>query len=475
MTTRLEQQLDGLRHGDHVCPIHERLPELLAVAVPFIRDGLARGERCIYAADDSTTTEAIAALGKSEAARAQNAGALHFIDKRATYVPSGRFDPDAMIGFLDRAETEALSQGFSGLRYAGDMTWALETEIEAERLISYEARLNHFVSGRRVVILCHYCRTRFDPALLHDILRAHPTIIMGEDVWSNPYFEPPELLLNPEKEVALEFKRRRVDWWIERLRSVMAAEQERIRTEAALREARDALLRISRATTMGEIAASIAHEINQPLTAMVTHAAAGQRWLAGNPPNLDEVRGILDQISRDGHRMSEIIQRIRRLLEKRETEFTQIDVNGLVGEVLKLVGQELRDNKIIVRTNLDMNAAPIMGDRVQLQQCLLNLIVNAVEAMTDVPEVARRLSVNTATEGGEVVIAVEDTGPGISLKNADQLFDPFFTTKKGGIGLGLSICRSVIESHGGQIVMKSAVPRGAIFQLRLPTIAPKPQ
>ena len=475
MTARLEQQLDSLKHGDHVCPIHDRLPELLAVAVPFIRDGLARGDRCIYAADDSTTAEAIKALGKSEVARAQDAGALHFIDKRTTYVPSGRFDPDAMIAFLNRAETEALSHGFSGLRYAGDMTWALEADIEAERLIAYEAKLNHFLIGRRAVILCHYCRTHFDPALVHDILRAHPTIIMGENVWSNPYYEPPELLLNPEKEVALEFKRRRVDWWIERLQNVMAAEQERIRTEAALRETRDAFLRFSRATTMGEIATSVAHEINQPLTAMVTNAAAGLRWLAGNPPNLGEVHKALDQILQDGHRVSEIIQRIRRLVEKGEAEFTELNVNSLVEEVLKLVRQELWDHKVTVRTNLDRNVASIKGDRVQLQQCLLNLIVNAIEAMVDEPEAARRLSVNTATEESEVVIAVEDTGPGISLWNPDQLFDPFFTTKKGGIGLGLSICRSVIESHGGQIVAKSGESCGATFQLRLPAIPPKPQ
>lgn len=473
MTAALEKQLGDLKHGDHVCPIHDCPPELLAVAVPFIREGLARGERCIYAVDDSTTAETIKALGNLDVAHARKTGALQFIDKRATYVPSGRFDPDAMIGFLDKAETEALSQGFSGLRYAGDMTWALETDIEAASLIVYEAKLNHFLIDRRAVILCHYCRPHFDPALLHDILRTHPTVILGENVWSNPYYEPPELLLNPEKEVALEFKRRRVDWWIERLRSVMAAEQDRIRTEAALRETRDALHRISRATTMGEIAASMAHEINQPLTAMVTHAAAGQRWLAGNPPNLDEVRGVLDQIARDGHRMSEILQRIRRLLEKRETEFSEVDVNRLVGDVLKLARQELIDHKVTVRTSFERNVAPIMGDMVQLQQCLLNLIVNAIEAMTDEPEPARRLNVSTFTEGNEIVIAIEDTGPGILPKNSNHIFDPFFTTKKGGIGLGLTICRSIIESHGGKIATKSGEPCGAVFQLRLPYIAPK--
>jgi len=166
MTVAFEKQLDSLKHGDHVCPIHDRLPELVGVAVPFIREGLARGERCIYAADDSTTAEAIKALGKLEAARAQETGALHFIDKRATYIPSGRFDPEAMIEFLNRAEADALSEGFSGLRYAGDMTWALEAEIESERLIAYEAKLNHFLAGRRAVGAS---------ALSHRSLQAHVT------------------------------------------------------------------------------------------------------------------------------------------------------------------------------------------------------------------------------------------------------------------------------------------------------------
>lgn len=473
MTAVLARQLENLKHGDHVCPIHDRPPELLAVAVPFIQEGLARGERCIYAADEAMGAEAVKSLGAREVADAQETGALQFIEKHATYIPAGRFDPDAMIGFLDRAESEALAQGFSGLRYAGDMTWALAADIEAERLVAYEARLNHFLKGRRAIILCHYCRSHFDPALLHDILRTHPTIILNANVWSNPYYEPPEFLLHPAKEDALDFKRRRVEWWMERLQNVMAADEKRIQTEATLREMRDALLRNSRATTMGEIAASIAHEINQPLTAMVTNAETGLRWLTGASPDLNEIREVLDQISQEGHRASEIIKRIRRLLETGDTEFTEVDVNGLVREVLKLAAQELRDHKVTASLSLDRNIALIMGDRIQLQQCLMNLIINAIEAMTDEPEATRSLKVSTSMEEGSVVIGVADAGPGIRPGIAEHVFNPFFTTKKGGIGLGLSICRSIIESHGGQIAMKSGESRGAIFQLRLPAAASK--
>ncbi|MGE4064171.1 MAG: MEDS domain-containing protein [Rhodospirillaceae bacterium] len=473
MATTLEQQLRKLGQGDHVCPIHDRETELVSVAVPFICEGIARKERCLYAVDSPTIKLATEALHKANVrvAEVQSAGALVFLDKKATYLPTGHFDPQAMIAFLREQEAQALARGYSGVRYAGDMTWALEPGMEPDRLIAYEALLNKFLKTSRAVILCHYCRPSFDPALLHDILRTHPTVILGDHIWSNPYYEPPELLLSPEKEIALDYKRRRVNWWIERLQDVMTMEQARARAEADLVQTREELLRISRVSTIGEIASSIAHEINQPLTAVVTNAEVSIRWLDRDPPNLAEIREAMTEIVRDGHRAAAVIQRIRALMQKQEAEYIELNVNELVEETLELVERELKDHHVSARTDLDSSLAPVHGDRIQLQQCLLNLLINAVEAMEATPADMREVTVATVSDGGDVLITVTDTGPGIGQAQTGHLFDPFFTTKKGGVGLGLSICRTIIEAHGGRISAFSSAPSGTQFQVRLPGLA----
>ena len=216
--------------------------------------------------------------------------------------------------------------------------------------------------------------------------------------------------------------------------------------------ARTELARVSRLTTLGELTASIAHEVNQPIGAMVTNAAACVRWLAAKPPDMAEAQAALANIVADGKRAGEVIARIRALTRRQAPRMELLDVNRKVREVLALAEHELKTHDIVLRTELAPALPSVAGDRVQLQQVLLNLIVNAIEAMSGVHDRARELTIVTAAkEPGAVVVEVRDSGPGLDEEGAERVFEPFYTTKAQGIGIGLSISRSIVEAHGGRL------------------------
>jgi C4-dicarboxylate-specific signal transduction histidine kinase len=228
------------------------------------------------------------------------------------------------------------------------------------------------------------------------------------------------------------------------------------------------LAHANRVMTMGQLTASIAHEVNQPIAAIVTNAQAALRWLGRQPPDLGEVRESLDYIVRDGNRAGDVITRIRALIKKAPARKDSLDINEAVREVIVLTRGEAAKNGVSLQTQFASGLPPVQGDRVQLQQVLLNLIVNAIEAMSGVSEGARKLQISTGEpESGGVVVAVCDSGPGLEPE-AGRLFEPFHTTKSEGMGMGLSICQSIIEAHGGQVWASVNKPRGAVFQFTLP-------
>jgi PAS domain S-box-containing protein len=244
---------------------------------------------------------------------------------------------------------------------------------------------------------------------------------------------------------------------------------ERKRAEEALRAVQMQLAHANRVATMGQLTASIAHEVNQPIAATVTNAEAALRWLGHRPPDLDEVRQAVARIVNDGHRAGEVIGRIRALINKAPPLKDRLNINEAIREVIELTRGETVKNDVSVRTDLADGLPLIHGDRVQLQQVLLNLIINAVEAMTDVSKGARELLIRTGeAEAGYVLVAVRDSGPGLDPKRVDRLFETFYTTKASGMGMGLAICRSIIEAHGGRLWACTNEPRGAVFQFTLP-------
>jgi C4-dicarboxylate-specific signal transduction histidine kinase len=262
---------------------------------------------------------------------------------------------------------------------------------------------------------------------------------------------------------------------------------EQKRAEEALQKAQAELAHVTRVATLGELTASIAHEINQPLAAVVNNASACLRWLAAE--NLEEARQSASLVIADGHRAGEIIGRIRALAKKAPPQKDWLDLNETIREVIAMVRNAVQGNRVLLQTQLPNDLPLILADRVQLQQVILNLLINAIEAMGGVEDSPRELWVSSKkvteipgeleektlddealaeAEWTYLLVAVRDSGPGLDLKSLDRLFDAFYTTKPKGLGMGLAISRSIIEAHGGRLWAKADASRGAIFQFVLP-------
>jgi PAS domain S-box-containing protein len=238
--------------------------------------------------------------------------------------------------------------------------------------------------------------------------------------------------------------------------------------EDALRAAQSELGRVARLTTVGAMAASIAHELNQPLTSIVTNGNAGLRWLDRPEPNLEEARSAFRRVVDEGHRSAQIITGIRAMFRKDSGERSPVAINELVCDVVSTVLRELKKRRISLALELLDDLSPVEADRVQLQQVLLNLLTNAVDSMAAISDRPHVLRVRSEHLEDWVLVCVEDSGTGINPEHAERMFDAFFTTKPTGIGLGLSICRSIVDAHGGRLSASPAHPHGSIFQVMLP-------
>jgi signal transduction histidine kinase/CheY-like chemotaxis protein len=262
------------------------------------------------------------------------------------------------------------------------------------------------------------------------------------------------------------------------------------RAELKMRQMHAELTHMMRVLTVGEMSASLAHEISQPLAAIVTNGNAGLRWLSGNSPDLEQTSQAICRIIRDGKRASEVVSRIGRLFKKAPMVHEALEINEVIKEVVTFTQNEVHRNGVLLRTQLASDLPLVMGDRVQLQQVLLNLILNAIQAMGAVTDGSRDLEIiskevcpsqrgsktesdekndSASPKSTEVLIMARDSGPGFDPQNIDRLFNAFYTTKPQGLGMGLSISRSIIEAHGGRLWAKANEPRGAVFQFTLPT------
>lgn len=240
---------------------------------------------------------------------------------------------------------------------------------------------------------------------------------------------------------------------------------ERKRADEALREAQAELAHVNRVATMGQLTASIAHEVTQPIAAAMTNARAGLRWLGADPPNLEEIRLALGRIIKDGERGIATIGRIRGLVKKAPLRKDKVDINNSILDVVALTRNEVLKHGISLQTDLATGLPSIEADRVQLQQVILNLVLNAVEAINQIDDGARELRIGTKPDASNsVLVTVRDTGLGLDPRTAERLFEPFYTTKPEGMGMGLAICRSIIEAHGGRLWATANEPRGAVFQ-----------
>jgi C4-dicarboxylate-specific signal transduction histidine kinase len=240
--------------------------------------------------------------------------------------------------------------------------------------------------------------------------------------------------------------------------------------ETAMRSAQSELARSSRITIMGELTASIAHEVNQPIAGVMTNANACMRWLAANPPDLVEASSAASRIVRDGTRAADIIGRIRKIFAKSSPQYEATDINQLIRETAELLRAQAARHAITIRTDLAPDIPAIAADHVQLQQVLVNLVVNAMDSLRDIPRVREALLKSWQPDGGHVAVSVSDNGCGLPPEHGDRIFATFFTTKPDGTGMGLSISRSIIEAHDGQLRATQNRPFGATFTFTLPLV-----
>jgi C4-dicarboxylate-specific signal transduction histidine kinase len=235
-----------------------------------------------------------------------------------------------------------------------------------------------------------------------------------------------------------------------------------------LQQAQANLAHVARVTLLGQLTASIGHEVNQPLAAIVTNGEAAIRYLRRDPPELDEIRDALTSMIAEGKRASEIVKRIRSLIQKTTPQTASLDINSVLTEGAALVQREIANQRVVLRLDLAPELPQVLGDRVQLQQVIINLLINAIQAMAGINGRDRELTVRSSRDAaGAVVVAVQDSGEGLDPEKADQVFDAFYSTKADGMGMGLSICRSIVEAHGGRVWASRNRGRGVTVQFTL--------
>ena len=345
------------------------------------------------------------------------------------------------------------------MRITGDTTWL--SKKEWTHFCDYEDGLNEVIGNQRLAVLCTYPLAACGAPQILDVVRTHQFVLARRhgnwDVLETATLKRAKAELKGHNE---ELERRVV----ERTGELMKASE-------ALREAQAELARITRLTAMGELSASIAHELRQPLAGAVTNSDACLAWLSSEPPNLDEARAAADRTIEAATRASDIIRRIQALFKKAAPVRLRVNINEVIEETLGLIRSELLGNNVSLQTELGPQLPPVLGDRGQLQQVVLNLVKNGIEAMSGVQDRALQLRIRSARhEPNQIVVGVADSGAGIDPKVIGRIFEPFYTTKPQGTGMGLAICKKIVEWHGGHIWVESEMGKGATFWFTLPAL-----
>ena len=452
--------------GTHFCLFYETKDDILDTLVSYCKAGLESEEFCLWVVSEPVTVdEAKHALNQAvpELDRYLADHSIEIVSARDWYLQGGTFDLKRVIDGWHEKLTRALASGYAGVRVTGDTAW-LEKK-DWKDFCEYEEALNDSVANQRLAVLCTYPLAACGAAEILDVVRTHQfAIAKRRGSWD--VIETAGL-----KQAKAEIKRlneeleQRV---IERTRQLTAASE-------ALREVQAELAHVTRMTTLGEVTASFAHELNQPLAAIVNNANACLGLLPSGRHGLDEVREALADIVSDADRASAIIERVRGLAKRTPPEKVPLRLVDVVDDVVALAAAESVARGVAIRTDLAADLPVVLGDRVQLLQVLLNLVVNGMDAMSTVDERERRLEIRGRpdTQDGSPAarISVQDRGIGLHAGQADRLFEAFYTTKPHGMGLGLAISRSIIEAHGGRLWAESNQGPGATFSFRLPAAA----
>jgi signal transduction histidine kinase len=468
--------------GTHFFLFHETPEDLMDACVPYFRAGLESGEQCIWAIDNPLTEDEVRYCLRDAIPRFDGyfeSGAMEIVRGREWYMADDDLDLEKVTqGWKTKIE-RALNGGHAGLRLSADTAWLKKREWK--EFCEYEKEVNDSILDTPMLALCTYPLPGSAAVEILDVTRTHQFAIARRNKdWE--VVETSELKQAKAEILRLnsDLERRVVErtWQLtaanEELRKQM---RERHRAEDALGTAHAELARVTRVTAMGELAASIAHEVTQPLTGIVTNGNACLHWLASAPPNVEKARTTVERIIRDSNLASEVINNVRTLVKKAPPQHEPVALNDLIHRTLTLASGEIMRHQVEVQTLLVEDLPSVLGDRVQLQQVLLNLIINAVEAMSSITDRARVLTVRSEwREGPETVaVTVRDSGIGVDPRRAERLFDAFFTTKTEGMGMGLSICRNIVSAHGGRLSSANNDDHGATFEFTLPAYVETPK
>jgi signal transduction histidine kinase len=468
--------------GTHFFVFHETTDDLIDACIPYFRAGLESGELCIWAISDPLTEEEIRYCLRDAIPRFDDyfeSRRIEIVRGREWYMTGDDLDLEKVTRGWKQKMERALNGGYAGLRLSADTAWL--DKRDWKQFCEYEKEVNDSIVDTPMLALCTYPLPGSAAAEILDVTRTHQFAIArrnkGWEVVETSELKQAKteiLRLNNDLERRVAERTRELTAANEELRGEMNGRQ---RAENALRASQAELARVTRVTAMGELAASIAHEVTQPLTGIVTNGNACLHWLASAQPNIEKARTTVERIIRDSNRASEVIHDIRTLVKKAQPHHETVDLNDLIRRTLILTTGEMTRHHVEVQAVLAVDLPNVLGDRVQLQQVLLNLIINAVEAMSSITGRARVLTIRSerreATES--LAIAVRDSGVGLDPGRAERLFDAFFTTKTDGMGMGLSICRSIISAHGGQLSNANNPDCGATFEFMLPAYVETPK
>jgi C4-dicarboxylate-specific signal transduction histidine kinase len=461
--------------GTHFFLFHETKQDLIDACIPYFQAGLESRELCIWAIDDPLTEEEVryclrdAIPGFEDYFESRR---IEIVRGREWYMTGNDLDLERVTRGWKQKMERALNGGYAGLRLSADTAWL--DKRDWKEFCEYEKEVNDSIVDTPMLALCTYPLPGSAAAEILDVMRTHQfALARRNNGWE--VVETSEL-----KQAKAEIQRlnndleRRV---VDRTSQLKAANEklkkemsERQRAEEALRTAQTELARVTRVTSMGELAASIVHEVTQPLTGIVTNGNACLHWLESTPPNVEKARTTVERIIRDSDRASEVIGDIRKLVKKAQPRQESVDVNDLIRRTITLARGEMTRHQVGLRIDLAAHLPGVPGDRVQLQQVLLNLIINATDAMSTVTGRARTLTIRSEwrEDPEAVAITVRDSGVGLDPRETERVFDAFYTTKPEGMGMGLSICRTIISAHGGRLSNANNEDFGATFAFVLP-------
>jgi signal transduction histidine kinase len=451
---------DMVAWGAHFCLFYETKEDLLDALVSYCKSGLENEEYCLWVVTEPLTIEEATVALKEAVPHFDSYLAdshVEIVSANDFFLQGGKFDRKRVAEALVAKLAGVSARGYAGVRLTGDTSWV--TKKNWIPFCELEDGINEVIGNQRLAVLCTYSLAACGAYEILDVVRTHQFALARRQ--GNWVVIETAALKRAKAEI------KRLNEELEQ--RVVERTSELMKASEALREAQAELVRVTRLTAMGELTASIGHELNQPLAGAVANGDACLAWLSSEPPNLDEARAAAGRMIEAVTLATDMVRRIRDLFKKAAPERVRVNINEVIEATFGLIRSEALRNNVSFKRELGPQLPFVLGDRVQLQQVVLNLMMNGIEAMRSVDDRIRQLRIRSARQDpNQVLVTVADSGSGIDPQIIRRVFEPFYTTKPKGIGMGLAISRSIIEAHGGRLWAEPKTGQGATLQFTLP-------